>query len=430
MPNPLTKAEVIAVLKEVYGDFPYEQLNHEARLLAMYEKSDTFTWEGDVAVENLHSSRNHSTKAAAEGGRLPTPQGQGYLEMRVPMRYVYGGISLTAQLMKSSGSNRGAFLNVLEGEVNGLVRDMLVECNRMAWGDGRGVLALMDLAGADTTTAIVDAPMGVAGDINGARFIKVDTVLSFHDAAPSNNVPNAIRTVTAVSADGLTLTLDAAISAAEAPNNGVVTKGVTRTAVSEGSWLLEPMGVLGLVDDATFVTTIHNINRSTTGGIYQARVISGVGSLDEFVFHRLVDQCDEAAGVEPDTWWAHHSVHRQYIEAGIADRRYTGEATNRPDLGIRGGGRKHELQFNGDTIKKERHCPYGTLYGIDTDATKRYEQVTGEWIDEDGAILNRAGDVDSFEAQYRRWVNYGMKRANSSCVARGISATIDIVNAE
>ncbi len=431
MANPLTRAEVIAVLKEVYGDFPYEQMNHEARILAMFNESETFTWEGDIAVENLHVSRNYSTKAVAEGGRLPTPQSQGYLEMRVPMRYVYGGIHFTAQVMKTASTNRAAFLNVMEGEVNGMVRDMLVEVNRIMWGDGRGVLALVDDdATGGETDLVIDAPMGIAGAINGARFIRTNMVLAFHAAVPSDNVPLAVRTVTAVTDDGLTITI-ASVDETEAPNNGIITKGVTRAAVSEGSFNLEPMGLLGLVDDGSFVSTIHSVDRTTPdGSIFEAQVLSGVGSLDEFVFWRLLDQCDEASGYEPDKWYCHHSIHRQYIEASIGDKRYSGGDQMRPDIGIKGGGRKHELTFSGDTIHKERHAPYGTLFGIDSGACKRYESVAGEWIDEDGAILHRgAGDIDSFEGQYRMWRNHGLKRANSSCVARDIDATVDIVNA-
>lgn len=429
----VTTADVTAILKEVYGSSPADQLNNEVRELTHFEKSDSAEWSGEVFVESLHTGRNYSTKAAAESGQLPDAGKQSYDELRIPDRYVYGTIEVTGPLM-SEVKGRGAFVNALDREVNGLVRDMKVECNRMIWGDGRGVLALVNDPAAATmtggsTTVPVDSPMGIAGSTNGARFLRAGMVIGAHPAAPANNTPNAVRTISSIAADGSSVVISASADETEFVDNGVITKGVSRSGTLEGSWNLEPMGILGLVDDGTFVTTIHGLSR-TTQPIFKSNVFTSVGDLGEIIFWRALDTCDEISGAEP-TWFAtHHSVHREYIKISLGDKRYSGEDLKRPDVGIVGGGKKHELTFSNTPIEKSRYAPYGKFYGIDESALKKYVNVEGKWIDEDGAILHRgAGNTDSFKATYRKFGNYGILQANSSFVLDGINTTIDVVNA-
>jgi hypothetical protein len=427
----VTRATIVDILKTQYGEI-YEQLNNEVRALDFMEESDTAEWTGAAFEEALHVGRNYSSKAVAEGGRLPNPQNQSYDKLTVPMRYIYGGISLSAQAIKSADKNEASFVNSLDSEIEGLITDGQVNQNRIMWGNGVGTLALVnDTTGGAVTSLTIDSPGGVAGAVNGARFIRPGMVLAFHDAAPASNTPNAVRTVLTVNAAGTVITLASINNSTEAPNNGIITVGVDRTSTLEGSWNLEPMGLLGIIDEGTFTTNIHGVDRTASpGDQFVCQSLASVGVLDEFMFHDLNDMADQASGRMPDKIMTHHSVHREYIRAGLGDKRYTGEMAGLPDLGIRGGGSKRELQFSGDTIMKERFCPYGFMYGIDSKALKRYTQVEGEWIDEDGAILHRGdGAIDSFEAQHRMWKNFGAKRCNSSWRASGITATVNIVNA-
>ena len=428
----VTRADITALLQENYGSEPYEQLNHEVRVLSMFDESETAQWDGDIAVESLHVGRNYSSMAINEANPLPVSGRQGWAELRVPMRYLYGSINLTAQAIKTA-ADRNTFANVLESEVNGMVQDMLVEVNRIMWGSGVGTLALVqgDIGGAPVTTIPLDTPGGYAGTVNGARFIRPGMLLGFHDAAPGNNTPNAVVAVSSVAADGTDMVIASGLDNTDAPDNGIITKATNRVSTDlKSSFNAEPMGIGGIIDDATIVSTIFGLDRTTVNGEkYRANVLSSIGDLDEFVFWRLLDMCDEMSGHEPDKFMCHHSVHREYIETTSNDRRYTGEQNMNPDAGIEGGGRKHELTFSTTPIMKERMAPYGTLYGIDSAACKRYETVPGEWIDEDGSILHRDNNYDRFDAAYRIWRNHGAKRVNSSFVARGINATVDIVNA-
>jgi len=424
--------DITAILKEVYGDQgPYDQINNETRSYKHFkQKSEEDKWEGEVYVEALHTGRNQGVKAAAERGLLPVANRQKYDELRVPNRYVYGSVEITAQIMKEAKSKRASFANAMEAEMTGMIKDIAVQSERMIWMNGNGQLCLVNGAGADTTTLNVDTPGGVGGAINGARFLKPGMVIGIHasGAAPSNT-PNCVRTVSTIAADGTSVVLTLAVSAANAVDDGWVTLGVTRNSVLEGSVNLEPMGLLGLVDDGTYAATLFSLVRATSP-IFKSKRFTSVAALDENILHRAFDACDELSGESPTWLTGHHSVHREYIRLSQSDRRYTGENLMNPDVGVTGNGKKRELKFNGLDIEKARFAPYGQLFGINDNHLKRYVNTEGEWADEDGTVLARVSGQDVFDAYYRKFGNHGILKCNSSFILTGITVTVDVNNAD
>lgn len=432
MATGISVSDITAILKEVYGEQgPYEQINNETRSLKHFkQKSAEDKWEGEVYVEALHSGRNQGAKAVAERGKLPNANRQKYLELRVPNRYFYGSVEITAQVMKEAKTKRASFVNAMEAEMTGMIKDIAVQCERMIWMAGNGQLCLVNGAGASTTTLNVDTPGSVAGSTNGARFLKPDMEIAIHasGAAPSNT-PNAVRKIVSLASDGTSVILDATVSAAQAVDNGWVTLGVNRDSVLEGSVNLEMMGLLGLIDDGTYVGTLHGLSR-TTNPIFKSKRFTSVASLDEDIFHRAFDTCDELAGRTPNWLTGHHSAHREYIRLSQSDRRYTGEYLMNPDVGVTGKGKKRELSFNGITIEKARFAPYKMIFGIDDTVLKRYVNTEGEWADEDGSVLDRVAGSDVFQAYYRKFGNMGILQCNSSFILDGITVTVDVNNAD
>lgn len=423
----ISTADAGGILKDVYGDSVHTQLNNEVRALSHFQKSESARWVGRRFVESLRTGRNRATKAVAEKGLLPNAQRQRYANLFIPDRYIYTTIEVTAQFM-SEVRDKGAFINGMTAEMDGAIDDLKVEIERMIWGYGSGKLALVngDIGAAQVLIVPVNTPGGIAGAINGARFIREGMELAFHDANGAA-APLAVRIVDSIAADGTTITLTATVNNVTAPVSGWITKGVSRDGSIEGSASIEPMGLAGIFDDGTFVTVFHGLDR-TLNPVFKSNIFTSVGVLDETILHRGMDACDELGG-RPNWLACHHSVHREYIRLSQADRRYTGDKLMRPDVGITGGGKKDELQFSGMDIEKHRFAPYSTFYAMDDRDLKRYVNQEGKWVDEDGDVLYRGtGSTDSFKATYRKFSNYSTNRANTSFVLRGITSSIDVVN--
>src|SRR5688572_30207736 len=117
-----------ALLKDHYKDGIVELLPAKVKALRMFEDdSANVDWSGRTVVKSIHVSRNEGSGWAGENTMLPAAGEQGYTTKRIPMRYQYGRIKLTAQIMEQSQGSKAAFASALDSETKGLIKDMAVE---------------------------------------------------------------------------------------------------------------------------------------------------------------------------------------------------------------------------------------------------------------------------------------------------------------
>jgi hypothetical protein len=399
-------------------------------MYARFQDKDAKMWGGRQVTYPIRTARNQGIGAYAESGSFPTPGKNQYTTVSIPMRYEGGRIRLTSQVMKHSASGKGAFAPAYQQEQDALVEGFVNEFGRMIWGDGKGVLALANGDPGTTTTVTVDSPGGVAGAVNGSRFINVGELITFVAPATGALVASADETVTAVPATGLTLTIGSAAAAAIADNDYIVRANVAAVSdISGTSYAKEAMGLLGLVDDGTYVATLHGVNR-TTFPIYASTVIgsttSPVGALSSDVIMRGIDLAEQRGGGNIDLLAMHHSTRRAYIQLTDGARRYMGGDLSNPDAGTKAA-RGMNLTFGGIAIEADKYAPYGTLFGLDTSTLVRFVEVAGEWISDDGSILRPVGVgatfTDEWEAAYRIWQNFHNEYPNKSFRLDGVTAT-------
>lgn len=420
------------VLKTVYEGGIRELIPTKVRLYKKFQEKDARDWGGRYVEFPIKVGRNQGSGWGTELGLIPAAGAQQYATVRIPMRYQYGRIKLTAQVMKASQGSKAAFAPAMEQEMDGLIKDMTSEMGRSICYDGRGVLALVNVA-TTTTTTNVDSPGGVAGATNGSRFIAPGMRITFVNPATGAVRASAVEDVITVPAAGTTFTTGTTAAAATADNDYIVKyHGAQADAgnVSNTSYAKESMGLLGLVDDGTYVQTLHGINR-TTYPLFQSTVIGSVGAISADVLQRGIDLADQRGDGDIDTLVMHHSVRRAYLAVTDSNRRYIGGDLSRPDLGTVAA-KKGRISFGGIEIMEEKHFPYGIVVGLDSSSCSRYVEVAGEWMDEDGAILARVGTgatlEDSFEAVYRVWQNFHIEKPNTCFRLDGVTATVAVAH--
>ncbi len=415
------------VLKEVYEKGIIDTLNDEQPLLTQIKK-DSESWTGREVVFPARVKRNFSAAATTEGYKYHTPGKQSYLDWKVPCKYAHGAIRLTAQVMQQSLKSKGAFARALGSEIDGLVEDMANMRGRAIWGFGKGVLCLVNGDPATGTTITVDAPHGVAGAINGARFIQPGMFVAFIN--PSNGAIRAggARTVTTVAADGASFDISAAADAAVADNDYIVIAMEASTSdVNETTYDREIMGMLGLVDGTTYVSTLHNIDRSTNPGNFLSSVIlSSVGALSADAIQRGLDSVSVKARAKTDALWMEHACRRAYQVMLENDRRYQGSSLMKPDGGT-AAAKQGELDYGGIPLKTDKDAPYGEIYGLEYDTFTRWLLTEGEWADESGSTLRFVSGIDAYEGLYRIFDNVGCEAPNRNFVMRSITSNIVVV---
>jgi len=424
---PTTVSSFDAVLKEVYEKTIQDLTNKKTTALDLFQK-ESGSWEGRRVRYPVNLGRNQGQMSTTENGTLPDAGNEVYVETQIPIRYHHGRIQLSIQVIKHSRSNRGAFKRAMDQEMQSMVRNIANERNRQMFGFGRGDLALVNGDPGTSTTVTVDAPGGVAGSTHGNRFLNDNMNIAFINPSGGAIRAGGARQISSVSSDGTSIVLTAASDAAVADNDIVVRAAQSTSAVvGDTAFNNEAMGLLGLVDDSTFLTTLHNISRSTHA-IWQSGVIASVGPLSADIIQRGLDVADQLGEGEVNCFLAHHSVRRSFLTLTEPDRRYGDSAGRKnPDPGT-AAAKQGVITFGDIPWKVDKFAPYGLLFGIDPSYMTRYVEVDGEWADDDGTILLRLQDVDAYEARWRVFDNYANDRPAASFRLDGIDATIVIAH--
>lgn len=439
-------------LKEFYLSPVQDQLNNDTILMSILgSRVNETDVSGKEAVIDCHYGRTTGTGARADGGTLPTPGYQKYKTVKVPMKYNYGRVQFTGPTIAATRNDRGAFVRVIESEINGMVTDSKQEFNRQMWGCGYGVVARWNATGSATSYNLERAYRSNSaggdgfGSTFGAKYLKennsaVPVVLtvaaSVITTATVDATNIAVSAITEVKASGYDTITCTNPSVTEAAGTFYVRPGNMATynsSTNDGSARLEMMGLRGIVSDnnpnqvALFTATAAELPSSSSDGLqslsagtytwWKAIVkthpsgrYAGQRPIDFDLMQECFDDVEIAAGKDygPDLILTTHAIRREYIALCRADRRQINTMT------LEGGW--SAIEYNGVPFTVDRDAIDGEIYFLTTGDLELYRMSDFEWMQKDGAILNRVADADAYEATLFRYAEFGCRRRNSQLV--------------
>lgn len=399
------------------------QLNDKQKLVSIFTKDvEGFESGGNNLIASIKTSRNYAVRAVGDGGLLPSPKAPAYRKLTIPKRYTYGAFQISGPTIKQSLKSEASFGKALDEIGTDLVESIDKFRNRVLCGYGRGILALVNGAGAGTATISVDAPLGIAGATNGNRYLHPGMDVAIVD--PSGSPVYSFRTIASINTAGTQITFTAAVSALDAPNDALIVPASSDGTDIETSLDIEPMGILGIADDTTFVSNYFGVSRSANP-VLNSTVIPSVGTLTAMKLQRGLDGAERKSGMMPDIYVMDHSVRREYLGIREADFRYLDDKMH-PDVGFDGGAMNGEVKYTKSRVIPVSDFPYGYWVGLCSKTLVRTIDSEGEWINEDGAILSRVPNRDIFLGQYRIFENFWSKQPNSHFRLDGVTATVDV----
>ena len=83
---------------------------------------------------------NGGIGAGTEDGTLPAAAGNNYDQFVLTLKNLYGTIEISDKAVRASENNVGAFVNLLNAEMEGLLKASSFNFGRMLFGDGNGTL--------------------------------------------------------------------------------------------------------------------------------------------------------------------------------------------------------------------------------------------------------------------------------------------------
>ena len=125
-------------LKEYYLEAVSSQLNGGiSPFFNAIEKSTASVYGKDVNITVVREGSSNIV-ACAEDATLPDPYKNRYLSIKMPLKNLYGTIEISDKAMRASRDTSGAFVNLVNAEMEGLISSAKQNFQRMLFSNGSG----------------------------------------------------------------------------------------------------------------------------------------------------------------------------------------------------------------------------------------------------------------------------------------------------
>ena len=395
-----TIATVTAILKDVYLGPVNEQLNNEILLFQRLEQRSEEVSFGNQAIVPLHTARTGGIGARGENVALPSAGNQGYAKAVFDLKYLYGRGRVTGPSMAKTRDNAGAFLSVLEGEIDGIRTDLRMDVSRQSYGDGSGQIAQCGTTTTSNVVVLANADAIRKGWLHIGMAVDIGTTADYDIVAAGRNIVDVSVAGPSITVDGATLSTGA-------------THYVTRSgsAVAAGT-VYEIDGLRSIV--STAANTFGGINSASAGNSYWDNLrtnVAGALTLDVLTqgFNTVA-----VNGGDVSLLISSFGLQRILFNLLQSQVRYM------DPMSIKGG--FQALEYMGKPFIADRHHPYGQIDILDEKNLKIYD-VGDDWhfLDRDGEVLKWVTGYDAWEFALAKYCNFGATRRNTQLLLYGIT---------
>ena len=417
---PATLSTVDAILKDDYKEY-LDNLNEANFILSQVEtRKDTV--QGRIARHAVHLGRSSGVGARAENGTLPTAANQSYATVPVPVRYVYGRIQLSGPTIKQAVTDRGAFIDALDAEMEGIKKDAMKDVNRQLWGTSNGVIAQCGTTSSSTTVVLASTTGSTALRqlfFDGGMIVDIGTVASPTTVASARTITSVDETNKTIAISGAAVTTS---SSHYVFRSGA--GGASSNTGQPGDGQIELTGLQTIVDDTA---VLHTINPSSQPK-WKSYVNSNSGtnrSITETLITGSIMKTLTNSGKKPSLLVSAEGVNLAISNLLLSLKR------NMEQTNLKGG--YAGIQFYSPSVSgkgdeaptalyADFDCPNNRLYGINPDVLVYHQVGDGfQFMDLDGAVMNRKPDVDAYEATLYAYGELACKQRNAHFVIKDIT---------
>ena len=332
---------------------------------------------------------NGGIGAGTEEGDLPAAAGNNYEQFVTTLKNLYGTVEISDKAVRASENSAGAFVNLLNAEMEGLIKSSSFNFGRMLFGDGSGKLCKVESVSGNTVTA------------DSVKNIIEGMVVDIYDAA--GTVVSAVtgRRVLSVDREGKKFTLSGgALSGVDAEDFVVV----------QGSYNLELTGLGAIFKDSG---TLYGLDRATHTWMIPY-MKSSVGEISETVIQAAIDKLEETANSRVNFIVCSWGVKRALQKALSASRSLT-------DPEVLAGGYK-AITYNGIPVVADRFCPDGTMYLLNTDDFCLHQLCDWKWLEgDDGKVLKQVPGKPLYTATLVKYADLICTRPCGQAMLTGIT---------
>ncbi len=369
-------------LKSVYLGTVTDLLNTRVNpLLSKIEQTSADVWGKEIRTAAKFGI-NGGIGAGDEDGKLPDAYGNNYLQFVTTLKNLYGQIEISDKAIRASADGRGAFTDLLNAELEGLLNASKFNLGRMLYGDGTGLLATVTSAGSPIT-------------VDNTRNLIEGLVV---DVYSSSGTKKGTGRITFVGRIQKTVSVDTTITFAAGDLMYV-----------QGSKDKEITGLGALFNG----NTIYGVDKSAHPFLTPYKKDIG-REIDEIVIQEAIDALENDAGSTVDFISCAQDVKYSFIEFMSAYKR------NIDTMELDGGFKT--LSYNGLPLVYDRFVPDGCMYLLNTKAFKLHQLCDWRFLEtENGKILRQNQGKPTYTATLVKYCDLICSKPNGQALLTGIT---------
>ncbi len=353
-------------LKQVYLGVVADQLNIGTNpLMAKISQTSSDVW-GKEIVKLAPYGINGGIGAGTESGNLPTPSANNYDRFKLELKNLYGTIEISDKAIRASESNSGAFVNLLNAEMEGLLKASKFNLSRMMYGDGSGKIA---------TVSAVCTPSSIA--VESVRNLMEGMLIDIY--AKAGTIYSGLAGVKIISIDRVANKITVATTS-------VQSLAIGDFITVQGSLNNEITG-LGAIFGTSDLYGLPRAGRSWLA----PKNIEKVGLISSLVMQEAIDTVEEVAGSSINYITCSYDVRRAYLDHLAISR------MNIDFLTLDGGFKA--ISYNGMPLVADRFIEKGTMYMLNTDDFKLHQLCDWRWLEgEGGRVIKQKPNSPTYTA--------------------------------
>ena len=379
-------------LKTLYLGVITEQLNTETNpFLAKIKQTTQDVWGKEIR-RAVQYGINGGFGSGTETGALPMASSNKYEQFALTLKNLYGTIEISDKAIRASENNVGAFVNLLNAEMEGLLKASSFNFGRMLFGDGKGFLATVksiDENGVITVDSVKNIAEGMIVDFYSASETQIST-------AYGRKVYNVDRANKTFCVNG------SKVDAGDVPAGSFV--------CVQGSYGQEITGLKAIFKDSG---SIYGLDRSDKKWLVPY-MKSSVGDITDTVIQTAIDTVEENSGSRINFILCSSGVKRAY-------QNYLNTYKRNVDvMDLRGGYKA--ISYNGIPVVSDRFCPEGTMYLLNTDDFVLHQLCDWQWLEgEDGRILRQIPGKAAYSATLVKYADLICTRPCGQAMLSGVT---------
>lgn len=370
---PVTMETADQALKLLYLNVVRDQLNTETDPFYNMIKSSTKYIVGKKVIKMAPYGVNGGVGAGSEVSHLPSAAGNNYIQFESDTKNLYGTIEISDKSIKASENNSGAFVQLLNGELEGLMKASKFNVSRMLHTDSSGVLTKCKANTSTTTLEVESTKYLIEGLVIDLR-ASSGAVLSGGDK----------RRITAV----------------DRINNKIMISGANITTAAtdfitlQGSYGLELTGMAEIFKDTG---KLYGVDR--TEHYWMKPYMKGnIGNISDIKIQAGIDYLNEIMGSKVNYLLATSGVVRSYYAYLEATKR------NVNTMDLKGG--FTAISYNKIPFVSSRFAKEGTLKLLDTSQFTLHHMGDWEWMQgANGRILSQIAGYPIWTATLLRYAD-------------------------